>query len=369
MTTDPHRSISHASAVALMVAAALLWSSAGVVTRQLEAAVRFEVTFWRGAFTVLSLLVLLPMWREATRAHGKARGAGITERSRIAYHLHHHWGLLPESRTFWLSGVCWSVMFTAFMLGLTFTSVANVLIIMSLGPLFTALLGKLVNGQRQPARVWWAIVVAGAGMAYMYGGQMLALMGSDQARAHKLVVGSLIALCVPLAGSLNWTLVQRSQQRGARIDLVPAVLVGAVLCCSYTWVPARPFHATHHDLIWLALLGLTQLAVPCMLAVVAARTLKAPEVALLGLLEVIFGIFWPWLFANEAPGREVLVGGGVVILALVVNELMAWHSRQGVEPDDRLPAESRPSLTIDNPSVLPPGESARPELKPRSFAS
>jgi drug/metabolite transporter (DMT)-like permease len=329
MHTEQPRSSSHALAVIFMVAAALLWSTAGVVTRQLEGAVRFEVTFWRAAFTVLSLLVLLPVWRQATRDHGKAKGAPITERFALAHRIHQHWGLLPESRTFWLSGVCWSVMFTAFMVGLTFTSVANVLIILSLGPLFTAVLAWLINGQRLEARVWLAIVVAGLGMAYMYGGQMLALMSHDRSQAHGLVVGSLISLCVPIAAALNWTLVQRSQSRGARIDLVPAVLVGATLCCLYTWVPAQPFAATPKDFTWLALLGLTQLAIPCMLAVIAARTLKAPEVSLLGLLEVIFGILWPWAFANEAPGNEVLLGGGVVILALVANELLGWHSRAG----------------------------------------
>ncbi|MEX1167784.1 MAG: DMT family transporter [Hydrogenophaga sp.] len=311
----------------MMVAAALLWSTAGVVTWQLEGAVRFEITFWRGAFTVLSLLVLLPFWRNATRAHGKAQGAAITERFKLAHFIHHHWGLMPASRTFWLSGFCWSVMFTAFMIGLTFTSVANVLIIMSLGPLLTAVLAWWINGQRLEARVWAAIVVAGAGMAYMYGGQMLALMESDREQMHGLVVGSLIALCVPIAGALNWTLVQRSESRGARIDLVPAVLVGAALCCVYTWVPARPFMATSGDLMWLGLLGLTQLAIPCMLAVIAARTLQAPEVSLLGLLEVIFGILWPWLFVHEAPGQAVLLGGGMVIAALAINEWLGWRSR------------------------------------------
>jgi drug/metabolite transporter (DMT)-like permease len=327
MSPEHTRSLGHLQAVALMVGAALLWSSAGVVARQLEGAVRFEVTFWRAAFTVLSLLVLLPIWRQATRAQGKAKGAPLTRRYAVAHWIHHHWGLLPESRSFWASGFCWSVMFTAFMLGLTFTSVANVLIIMSLGPLFTAVLAWAINGQRLKGHVWGAILMAGLGMAYMYGGQMLALLKSDATQAHQLVIGSLIALCVPLAGALNWTLVQRSQSRGGRIDLVPAVLVGATLCCFYTWWPASPFAATRSDLLWLALLGLTQLAIPCMLAMVVARTLKAPEVSLLGLLEVIFGILWPWLFANEAPGPSVLLGGGVVIVALVANELMGWHSR------------------------------------------
>lgn len=341
------RSLSHAQAVGLMVLATLLWSTAGVVSRQLEGAVRFEVTFWRSAFTVLSLLVLLPFWRQATRGQGKATGLPITERQAWAHALHRHWGLLPESTTFWVSGFCWSVMFTAFMLGLSFTSVANVLIIMSVGPLFTALMARAVNGQRLEARVWLAIVVAGAGMAYMYGGQMLALLENDQGEARQMVIGSLISLCVPLAGALNWTLVQRSQARGQRIDLVPSVLVGAVLSCLYTAGMASPFAATRSDLIWLALLGLTQLAIPCMLAVIAARTLKAPEVSLLGLLEVIFGILWPWIFAHEAPGRPVLLGGSVVIFALVGNELFGWHARSGPPKVQTLGAATSAPSGID----------------------
>jgi drug/metabolite transporter (DMT)-like permease len=55
--------------------------------------------------------------------------------------------------------------------------------------------------------------------------------------------------------------------------------------------------------------------------------LKAPEVALLALLEVIFGIALAWLGADEAPGAAVLTGGALVIGALVVNELLGWRQR------------------------------------------
>jgi drug/metabolite transporter (DMT)-like permease len=275
--------------------------------------------------------------------------APVARRSAIAGWLHRHWGLLPEAPAFWVSGLCWSVMFTAFMVGLTFTSVANVLIIMAIGPLLTALLSRMVTGQPLAWRVWITIVIAGAGMAYMYGGQMLALMASDEAQAHNLIVGSLIALCVPVAGAINWTVVQRSQNQGERIDLVPSVLLGAVISSLATLPLAFPFAATGSDIAWLALLGLCQLAIPCMLAVTAARVLKAPEVSLLALLEVVFGILWPWLWANEAPSSQVLSGGSVVLSALVINELLGWRSRaetpriQVLEAEAARPTDPPPS--------------------------
>jgi drug/metabolite transporter (DMT)-like permease len=281
--------------VFLMVAVTLMWSIAGVVTRHLEQAASFEVTFWRSFFTVLSLLVILPFFQ------GRAVFAGLRSGG---------WPL-------WASGICWSVMFTAFMVALTLTSVANVLVTMAIGPFLTALLARMVLGHRIPARTWTAIFVAGAGIAYMYGSQL---------QAGQLT-GTLVALCVPLAGAVNWTITQRSHAEGRDVDLVPAVLVGAVISALVTLPLATPFRASAHDIGLLALLGLVQLAIPCALSVVCARVLKAPEISLLALLEVIFGILLAWLGANEVPGPTLLAGGALVIGALAINELVAWRQR------------------------------------------
>jgi drug/metabolite transporter (DMT)-like permease len=287
--------LTHTRAVFLMVAVTLMWSIAGVITRQLEHARSFEVTFWRSFFTVLSLLVILPFFQ------------GRVVFSRIR---HGGWAL-------WLSGLCWSVMFTAFMVALTLTSVANVLVTMAIGPFLTALIARTFIGHRIPVRTWVAIVVAGAGMASMYAAQM---EGGQLA-------GTLVALCVPLAAGVNWTVTQRSHAQGRNLDLVPAVLVGAVISSLVTLPLAMPLRASGHDIGLLALLGLVQLAIPCALAVMCARVLKAPEIALLALLEVIFGIVLAWIGADEVPGQTVLAGGALVLGALVANELLGWRQR------------------------------------------
>ena len=51
--------MTHRRAVALMILTTLLWSMAGVVTRQLDAARSFEVNFWRSLFNALALIVAL----------------------------------------------------------------------------------------------------------------------------------------------------------------------------------------------------------------------------------------------------------------------------------------------------------------------
>ena len=288
--------LTHSRAVLLMILVTLLWSVAGVITRQLESARSFEVTFWRSFFTALSLLVILPLVQGRV-VFSKIRDGGAA---------------------LWVSGVCWSVMFTAFMVALTLTTVANVLITLALGPFMTAVAARIFIGHRIALRTWLAIAAAGAGIAWMYGGQ---LDFQSQLR------GMLVALLVPIAGAINWTVVQSSRSHGKNIDLVPAVLVAAVISSLVTLPLSFPMQATPHDIGLLAVLGLFQLAIPCVLSVWCASILKAPEISLLALLEVIFGILLAWVGAGEVPGPSVLTGGVLVVGALVVNELIGWRQR------------------------------------------
>jgi drug/metabolite transporter (DMT)-like permease len=125
--------MTHRKAVLLMVAVTLMWSIAGVVSRHFEAARGFEVTFWRSAFNALALVVMLGWLRGPATLVSAIRSGG---------------------RTLWLSGLCWAVMYTAFMMALTLTTVANVLVTMALGPLFTALGSLRAPRHQLPARTW-----------------------------------------------------------------------------------------------------------------------------------------------------------------------------------------------------------------------
>ena len=278
-----------------MLVVTFMWSTAGLVTRHLEAAKSFEVTFWRSFFTAVCLAVLLP----------RLNGRGVFTKIRHA------------GRAFWISSLCWCGMFTFYMMALMMTSVANVLLTMAIGPLLTALIARIFIGQRMPVRTWIAIVVAGIGIAWMFAAQ---LQGGQ-------LLGTLVALGVPLSAAINWTITQNAHDQGQDVDLTTSVMMGAVFSCLITLPMAFPFAATKLDLVLLASLGVGQLAVPCVLSVICARVLKAPEVSLLALLEVPFGIILVWLGANEAPSSTVLFGGALVIGALVTNELVGWRQR------------------------------------------
>jgi drug/metabolite transporter (DMT)-like permease len=278
-----------------MIIAPTLWSIAGVVTRHLEFAGRWEVSFWRSLFAAAFVLAALLITR--------GRGAFTAVRASGGYGL--------------LSGAMWAIMFTAFMLALMTTTTANTLIVNSLSPLFTALLAFAVLREPIAPRTWAAIVLAIAGMLWMFG-------SGYTAGEPRHALGMLIALAVPLAAAVNFVTLKHA---GRSVDFIPAVLLGAIISAVITLPVALPLRASAHDLALLALLGCLQLGLPCMLMVRASRHLSAPEIALLALLEVVLGPLWAWLGAGETPARATLAGGALVIAALLLNELAGLGAR------------------------------------------
>mgnify|MGYP001342185976 CR=1 FL=1 len=283
--------MTRAGAVALMVAAPLLWSSAGVVTRHMQRAEPMEQVFWRSLFAlgfVAGYLFFLQK-RDPFKA---VQDAGLP-------------GLF--------SGAMWAVMFTAFVIALSLTTTANTLVVMSVSPLLTVVFARIALTDPVPLRTWLAALAAMAGIAYMFSSAL-----------EKHSIGMLVAFAVPVAAALN---VVALRKHAAKVDLVPAVMLGGAFSCAIALAFALPISASGRDLLLLALLGVLQLGLPCIFLVMASRALLAPELALLGLLEVVLGPIWAWLGAGEVPAQSTLVGGAVVLAALAGNELAALSSR------------------------------------------
>lgn len=291
MNFEPDRR-AHRRALGLMVVAPVLWSIAGVVTRQLSAELqqhgRFEITLWRSAFAALFVGGYLALGkRDFAGSLRRAGGAGL------------------------LSGLMWCAMFCCFMLALTLTTVANTLIVLAVAPLATTLLAWAVLKSPVPARTWIAIAFATLGIGWMFAAGL-------RVESGRHLAGMAVAFGVPLASAIN---VVTLKKRGQSVDLIPAVFVGGVASALLMLPLALPFRAEARDLALLALLGFVQLGLPCMLMVAAARHLAATEVALLALLEVVLGPLWAWLGAGEVPAAATLAGGAIVLAALVFNEV------------------------------------------------
>jgi drug/metabolite transporter (DMT)-like permease len=287
------RSISASSrgvGIALMIAAPVLWSSAGVVTRHLQTAEPVEQVFWRSLFAFLFVFVVLLFQKQ--NPWTAVRSAGLP-------------GLV--------SGLMWATMFTAFLFALSLTTTANALVMQSVSPLLTALFASMFLKDPVPLRTWLAAGAAALGIAWMFGSSV-----------ERHFLGMAVAFVIPVAAAVNVVVLRAS---AAKLDLVPAVMLGGALSCLIALPFALPFSSTSRDLALLAFLGVTQLGLPCVLLVLASRALLAPEIALLGLLEVVLGPLWAWLGAGEMPPGSTLLGGTIVLAALAANELPTLAAR------------------------------------------
>jgi drug/metabolite transporter (DMT)-like permease len=172
-----------------------------------------------------------------------------------------------------------------------------------------------LRGDPIPLGTWIAAAAAAAGIAWMFAADLHAHTARDLA-------GMLIAAAIPLASAIN---VVTLRAAGEQFDLRPAVMLGGAISCLVALPLALPLQATSKDIALLAFLGVFQLGLPCVLLVLASRVLLAPEMALIGLLEVVLGPLWAWLGAGEVPARSTLTGGAIVLGALIANELITFR--------------------------------------------
>jgi drug/metabolite transporter (DMT)-like permease len=211
-------------------------------------------------------------------------------------------------------GAIWALMYVCFILALGYTSVANVLVLASISPFAAALLGGLFLRETVPGRTWAAMLAAAGGIVLMF---IESINGGG-------LSGNLIALVIPLGFACNAVLLRSMH---ASVDMMPTLLLSGVFSMAVTLPPALPFEAAPLDFALLAIMGVVQLGLGCLLMLAAAPRLKAAELGLLAVAEIVFGTLSTWLVVGEEPGRLGLIGGLVVIAALAVNELMGLRGK------------------------------------------
>lgn len=276
----------------LMIGASICWSLSGIIVRNTSVANNWEVVFWRSSFSFL----FLAGWLGLT--HGRE--------------------VIPELRRVgWIglaSGALFATMITFFLLALTLTTVANTQAIVCLAPFSGALAGWVLLRERLPTRTLVAMAGALAGITLMF----VESLGTGR------MLGNVIALLVPLAYGVNVALLRKSHAHG---DMVMAVLIGSFISALATLPLAWPFQASSHDLTLLALMGMVQLAIGCILFVRATPHLTAAEISLIGLLESLLAPLWVWIGVGERPSDVALIGGLIVIGSLVLNEILALRRK------------------------------------------
>jgi drug/metabolite transporter (DMT)-like permease len=269
----------------LVAGAAVCWSSGGLIAR-LVTTDAWTTNVWRGGSCAVALVLVV--WI----THGR----GTAEQWR---------------RIGWAGvgvAVCLTIASTAFILALARTSVANTLILMSVGPYVTGLLGWFLLRERVRFRTWVTMVVALGGAVVM--------VSSSYARGA--VGGDLLALVMAGAFATATVLVRRHPA----ILMTPAAALGAGLTCLLALPMASPLTTAPRDIALLAFFGIGQFAIGFLLFTAGARMIPAAESSLIGMIETVLGPLWVWLALGENPGVASLLGGALILGALLTHALL-----------------------------------------------
>jgi drug/metabolite transporter (DMT)-like permease len=260
--------------------AAIAWSTAGVLQRQLTLDTATQVA-GRAVFAAAALLAYV----------------AIVERGRIGHAF----------RSVGLAGVavalCVAIASGGFIAALNHTGVARVLFILALAPVFAALLARATLGEPISRRTTLAMALALAGVAVMLGAPGEGSLAGD----------GFAFLCV-LAFSVMIVITRWRHD----VSMAPATCLSQLILVVVFLPFATPGAVGGDDVVWLAALGIGQIGLGFALLTVGARLIPAAQVGLITLLEVVLGPLWVWLALDERPSTLTLVGGAIVIAAIVI---------------------------------------------------
>lgn len=267
--------------VSLGLLAALALSTGGLLLRSIESASGWQVLIVRsGAFALLVFVIMV-----------------IQNKGRVVRPI------LNIGWTGVMVALSLGIGFAAYVFAILNTTVANAMFVLSCAPVFAAILGWMILGERLSKTVWTIIFVALAGIGVMVSSDVSP--GRMYGNAFALVAALTFAITVVLIRKKNGT------------DMLPATFLGGLVSLGLALYLAESYVLTSND-IWVSLLlGVAQVGVGFICLTYAPRFILAAEVTLLTLLEPVLSPIWVWLAYNEVPSNATLYGGAIVMACIL----------------------------------------------------
>jgi drug/metabolite transporter (DMT)-like permease len=264
-----------------VLAAGAVWSLTGLAVRTIDRADGLQITFYRSVGLVPVMLAFIAVRRRG-RVIQAFRGAG--------------WRAV-------VAGLFMAASNMAAIFALLNTTVANTTFMLGLGPLLTAVAGRALFKERLDRSAWWWFLVAAGGVGIMTAG----------AAGGGRMFGNLMALLMVVTyAGFSLTI-----QHGRATDMNPAIVWAGVFAGVASFVASADLVVPRSDAVTGVLIGAAFLGGGLVLYVAGSLSVPAAELVLLGLVEIVLAPTWVWIFFAERPAPATLVGGAVVMAAVM----------------------------------------------------
>lgn len=271
----------------LVVTAGVVWSTQGLIFRQIDAAGTWATLFWRSVGMIPVLLAFL-VWRAGGSPIPAIRAVG-----------------LPGA----LGGLGLVGAFAGAIYSIQSTTIANAVFLFAASPFLTALIGWMALGERVRAETWAAMAVALTGIFVMV--------------QDDLSGGAMAGNIAALLSALGFAVFTVTLRWGKVTDSLPSVLLGGIFSVLAGALIAGQMGQTlavpATDALWAMVMGAVTLSGGMVLYELGSRVVPAAESALLSNIEVMLAPLWVWLFLNETASSATFMGGAILLVAVTLN--------------------------------------------------
>ena len=268
----------------LVLLGAICLSFGGIIVKSFEGANLWQILFWRQFFfsIVVALYLLIAFKKNFFKSFRSSGLPGV------------------------IAGVFLGVGFSAYVFAMYHTTVANTLFIISTETIFLALFGYIFLKEKINLVTLISIIMGMSGVLLIIGSS-LSIQSNTQ------FFGNIVAFIMPISFAVLVVIVRKYP----KIDMVPSQFIAGVIAALIGYLVAGKLSVSPHDLFLGFLAGTFQIGFGFIMITIGSQTTPAAVVGILMLTEAVFGPLWAWLFINEIPPMSVIIGGSIIISAIL----------------------------------------------------
>jgi len=278
----------------LIFLGALTLSFGGLLVKSFEGATLWQILFWRSLFFCLVIIIFLSITYKK-KLFSSIKVSGFP-------------GLI--------GGIILGLGFFGYVFAMYNTTVANANFIIQTQTLFLAIFGYIFLKEIISKITLISIILAISGITLMLG---------DDLSSGKML-GNLIAFLMPISFAVLIIIVRKYP----KVDMIPLQLIAGIVAMIIGYLMSGRIDISYHDIFLGFVAGFFQLGFGFIFITIGARTTPSAAVGIIMLSEAIFGPLWAWMFINEKPSLIVLIGGSIVLSAVLLQFLNKFFTKKEI---------------------------------------
>jgi len=269
---------------------AITLSFGGIIVKSFEGANLWQILFWRQFFFSITVIIYLL----------------------FTYKKNFFKSFYDSGLPGFFGGLALSIGFAAYVFAMYTTTVANTNFIITLETIFLALFGYFFLKEKINLITLISIILGISGVLIILGSSLTI-------QTKEEFIGNIVALIMPISFAILVVIIRKYPN----VDMVPSQFTAGIAAALIGFFIADQLTMSFKDIILASLAGIFQIGFGFILITVGSRTTPAAVVGVLMLTESVFGPLWAWLFINEIPPLTVLIGGAVIISAILFQSLFS----------------------------------------------